>query len=68
LPGQVTAVAALGFLARAIIEGGALGWSSPFVIAGFAASAIFAVLFVWRETRAPQPMLPLRLFRTGCSH
>src|SRR3954449_6312156 len=35
LPGQVTAVAALGFLAGAIIEGGALGWSSPFVIAGF---------------------------------
>jgi DHA2 family methylenomycin A resistance protein-like MFS transporter len=63
LPGQVAAVAALGFLAGAIIEGGSLGWRSPFVIAGFAASAIFAVLFVWREARAPQPMLPLRLFR-----
>jgi DHA2 family methylenomycin A resistance protein-like MFS transporter len=63
LPGQVTAVAALGFLAGAIIEGGALGWSSPFVIAGFAAFAICAALFVWRETRAPQPMLPLRLFK-----
>src|SRR5947209_13942676 len=63
LPGQVAAVAALGFLAGAIIEGGSLGWSSPFVIAGFAASAIFAVLFVWREARAPQPMLPLRLFQ-----
>jgi MFS transporter, DHA2 family, methylenomycin A resistance protein len=63
LPGQVTAVAALGLLAGAIIEGGSLGWSSPFVIAGFVASAIFAVLFVWREARAPQPMLPLQLFR-----
>ena len=63
MPGQVTAVAALGFLAGAIIEGGSLGWSSPFVIAGFAMSAIFAVLFVWRESRAPQPMLPLRLFK-----
>src|SRR3954470_10598948 len=63
LPGQVTAVAALGFLAGAIIEGGALGLSSPFVIAGFAAFAICAALFVWRETRAPQPMLPLRLFK-----
>jgi len=63
LPGQVAAVAALGFLAGTIIEGGSLGWRSPFVIAGFAAFAIFAVLFVWREARAPQPMLPLRLFR-----
>ena len=29
------------------------------MIAGFAASAILAVLFVWREARAAQPMLPL---------
>ena len=63
LPGQITAIAALGSLAGAIIEGGSLGWHNPFVIAGFAASAIFAVLFVWREARAPQPMLPLSLFR-----
>jgi len=62
LPGQITAIAALGFLAGAIIEGGSLGWSSPFVIAGFAAFAIFAMLFVWREARASQPMLPLSLF------
>src|SRR5438067_6210281 len=40
LPGQVTAVAALGFLAGAIIEGGALGWSHPLVIGGFAAAAV----------------------------
>jgi DHA2 family methylenomycin A resistance protein-like MFS transporter len=63
LPGQAAAVAALGFLAGTIIEGGSLGWRSPFVIAGFAAFAIAAVLFVWREVRAPQPMLPLRLFK-----
>ena len=62
LPGQITAVAALGFLAGAIIEGGSLGWLSPFVIAGFAAFAVFAGLFVWREAHAQQPMLPLRLF------
>ena len=36
LPGQVAAIAALGCLAGAIIEGGALGWDNPFVIAGFA--------------------------------
>ncbi|WP_029583429.1 MFS transporter [Bradyrhizobium sp. URHD0069] len=62
-PGQIAATAALGCLAGAIIEGGTLGWSNAFVIAGFAASAAFAVLFVLQERRAPQPMLPLSLFR-----
>ena len=63
LPGQIAAIAALGSLAGAIIEGGALGWDHPLVVAGFAAFAVCAVLFVWREARAPQPMLPLALFR-----
>ncbi|WGR92853.1 MFS transporter [Bradyrhizobium sp. ISRA443] len=63
LPGQLAAVAALGTLAGALIEGGALGWSSPFVVAGFVLAAVFAMLFVWRESRAAQPMLPLSLFR-----
>jgi len=34
LPGQIAAIAALGCLAGAIIEGGTLGWSRPLVIAG----------------------------------
>lgn len=62
LPGQLAAIAALGTLAGALIEGGALGWDSPFVVAGFVLAAVFAVLFVWREARAAQPMLPLSLF------
>jgi DHA2 family methylenomycin A resistance protein-like MFS transporter len=62
LPGQTAAIAALGCLAGAIIEGGTLGWSNGFVIAGFVTSAGLAVLFVWQESRAPQPMLPLSLF------
>jgi DHA2 family methylenomycin A resistance protein-like MFS transporter len=63
LPGQTAAIATLGCLAGAIIEGGTLGWSNGFVIAGFIASAVLAMLFVWQESRAPQPMLPLSLFR-----
>lgn len=63
LPGQLAAIGALGALAGAIIEAGALGWSHPAVIAAFVSSAAFAVLFVWRESRTVQPMLPLSLFR-----
>jgi len=62
LPGQCAAIAALGCLAGAIIEGGALGWSNPVVIAGFVAAAVLAALFVWQENRSSQPMLPLSLF------
>jgi DHA2 family methylenomycin A resistance protein-like MFS transporter len=63
LRGQLAAIAALGCLAGAIIEGGALGWRNPFVIAAFVTSMVLAVLFVLQERRAPQPMLPLVLFR-----
>src|SRR5579872_4503688 len=62
LPGQIAAIAALGSLAGAIIEGGVLGWSNPLVAAGFAASIILIALFVLRERSATQPMLPLALF------
>jgi MFS transporter, DHA2 family, methylenomycin A resistance protein len=63
LPGQAAAIGALGVLAAAIIEGGAVGWRNPWVLGGFAAFVLLAVLFIVREQRTPQPMLPLSLFR-----
>ena len=63
LPGQFAAIAALGALAGSLIEGGVVGWSNPFVIAGFAVAVVLAILFILQERRAAQPMLPLRLFR-----
>ncbi len=63
LPGQIAAITTLGTLAGALIEGGALGWSHPLVIAAFAAAVMVGLLFVWREAYAQQPMLPLLLFR-----
>jgi MFS transporter, DHA2 family, methylenomycin A resistance protein len=63
LLGQTAATVALGALAGALIEAGALGWGDPIVIALFLVAALMGVLFVWRETRAPQPVLPLSLFR-----
>jgi DHA2 family methylenomycin A resistance protein-like MFS transporter len=62
LPGQLAAIAALGCLASATIEGGARGWLNPWVLACFAGFAIFAAGFVLQERRARQPMLPLVLF------
>jgi MFS transporter, DHA2 family, methylenomycin A resistance protein len=62
LPGQGAAIAALGVLAAAIIEGGRVGWSDSWVLAGFAAFVLFALLFVLQERHAAAPMLPLSLF------
>ena len=60
--GQITAIAALGLLAGALIEGGSLGWTDGCVLAGFVAAMVMAALFIVQERRANQPMLPLVLF------
>ncbi|HEY2534403.1 MAG TPA: MFS transporter [Xanthobacteraceae bacterium] len=63
LVGQAAAIASLGTLAAALIEGGRRGWSDPWVIAAFGAAVILTVLFVVRERCAERPMLPPSLFR-----
>jgi DHA2 family methylenomycin A resistance protein-like MFS transporter len=62
LAGQAAAIAALGALAGALIQGGRLGWTNVFVLAGFCAATLCAALFVVQERRVAQPMLPLSLF------
>lgn len=42
--------------------GGEYAWGSPMIIGLFAASAAALALFVWVETRAAEPILPIRLF------
>ncbi len=65
LPGQATAVLALGALAAATIEGGQTGWLNPLVDAGFVAFVALSVLFVTIEFKSKGPMLPLSLFRNA---
>lgn len=64
LAGQLTAVVSLATLAAATIEGGALGFADPAVLAGFAVALLSGGAFVAIETRAAQPMLALGLFRS----
>jgi EmrB/QacA subfamily drug resistance transporter len=47
----------------ALIEQPRLGWSSPAVIAPLLAGALLLVVFTVYESRARDPMLPLKLFR-----
>jgi EmrB/QacA subfamily drug resistance transporter len=43
--------------------GSTYAWTSPVIIGLFAGSALALALFVWVETRAAEPILPIRLFR-----
>lgn len=59
--GNLLAIACLLSFVWSVIEAPERGWSSPLVLAGLAASALLAVGFVRRESRAEHPMLDLRL-------
>jgi DHA2 family methylenomycin A resistance protein-like MFS transporter len=59
---RVGANLSLGLLTTAIIEGGRTGWANALAIAGLIGGIGVAALFVLRENKAEQPMLPLGLF------
>jgi EmrB/QacA subfamily drug resistance transporter len=61
-------VAATSALLLALSLGGkahhsGYAWGSPQIMGLFAIGAILGVAFVWWEMRAPEPILPMRLFR-----
>jgi DHA2 family methylenomycin A resistance protein-like MFS transporter len=63
LPGQVSAVVFLGTLTAAAIAAGSSGWTTPPVLLLLAAAIVSAVAFAFLESRGPDVMLPLNLFR-----
>lgn len=63
LPGQGASMLALGMLTFALIEGHRLGITSPLILAAYAGSLLFFLVFLWRETTTSYPMLPLKLFQ-----
>ncbi len=62
-PGAVLGVIGLGGPVFALIEQGNLGWSSPAIFLPFALGIVSLGAFIWWQTRAVMPMLPLSLFR-----
>ncbi len=60
--GAFLAMVGLGGAVYAFIEQGRMGWSSPQVWAPLLVGIAAMVLFLIHESRAAEPMLPLRLF------
>ena len=60
--GAALSSAALVAFLLAMTNAWKLGWVSPPIVAGFAASVILVVAFIIWEMRVPEPMLDLSLF------
>ena len=65
IPGIAALSGALFLLIWGLIKGPDYGWGSARTLAFLGAAALAALLFVLRQSRAPQPLLPLRLFRSA---
>ena len=62
--GTVTLTAAVTLLLLALVEGPeAWGWADPRTLGLVAGAIVAGALFLRQERRAPEPMLPLDLFR-----
>jgi EmrB/QacA subfamily drug resistance transporter len=61
--GALLGIVGLGGPVYALIEQGNYGWGSPAVFVPLIVGIISLVTFVFWQKRAPQPMLPLGLFR-----
>jgi EmrB/QacA subfamily drug resistance transporter len=62
--GALTLVIAVSAILLGLSWGGKMyAWSSPLIIGLFAVGAVVSALFLYIESRATEPILPLRLFR-----
>jgi len=64
LPGLGLASAGLLGIVYGIVRGAELGWTSTTVLGSLIAGAVLVAAFLAWEARAPEPMLPLRFFRS----
>jgi EmrB/QacA subfamily drug resistance transporter len=65
IPGLVIIASAALALVWGLLRGNLAGWTSGEVITALAGGALLAIAFVAWELRAPAPMVPMRLFKSG---
>lgn len=62
VPGWALLAVSFAALVFAVSEGGSAGWTSPSVLALFAAFAVAMVAFVMREQRCERPLISVTVF------
>jgi EmrB/QacA subfamily drug resistance transporter len=63
LPGVTLVTAGVVAIVWALVRASAAGWSSPEILAALSAGSALLVAFAVWESRAAEPLVPLRLFR-----
>ncbi|GAA2239201.1 MFS transporter [Streptomyces indiaensis] len=70
VPGVLLGCGGLVAIVYGFSEAESRGWTDPMVLALFAAGILLLVVFVWWQSRAPMPLLPLHIVRdrnrAGC--
>ena len=70
VPGVILGCGGLVAIVYGFSEAEPRGWTDPRVLTLFAAGAVLLTTFVWWQTRAPSPLLPLHIVkdrnRAGC--
>ena len=64
LPGVGLAIAGLFGVVFGVIRGNSVGWASAEVLTALIAGTLLVLAFVAYELRTPEPMLPMKLFRS----
>ncbi|MFF4486904.1 MFS transporter [Streptomyces sp. NPDC001544] len=70
VPGALLGCGGLVAVVHGFSEAEPRGWTDPLVLALFATGLLLLTVFVWWQTRAPMPLLPLHIVkdrnRAGC--
>jgi EmrB/QacA subfamily drug resistance transporter len=62
LAGAITSTLGMSALVYGLVQSATLGWTDPTTVASLTLSVVLLTLFVMIESRAAQPIMPLRLF------
>ena len=65
VPGFVVLVVGLSGIVLALMQGSTWGWDAPATIGSLILGVLALALFWARELRAPDPLIEVRLFRSG---
>ena len=63
--GQLFVIVALASLTSGVIDGRRFGWSSPYILISFIASAVAVASLIVYEGRRREPLIDLRFFRSA---